>query len=275
MDFNGGQRRYRIHLPDDYQPSKEYPLVVALHGVSFGARMMELNTGLSRLADKEGFIVVYPYGTRQNKFSLYSWDSKFCCKFAFEKRVDDVGFVASLINQVKSEYGVDGSRVFLTGHSNGGMLAHLVALKHPDKVKALATVSSAIGGTLLKEGDFYLPEKTYSPTPVLLINSKDDPFVPFDGGNSSGFDIYSFSSTYDAVNFWLENNECSKHPSEISKQDEFSKESYLECKDGADVVLLAYNGAHTWPGGAKEFMKNISGQSISASELIWEFFSSH
>jgi len=275
MEFNGSERRYRIHLPKDYQTNNKYPLVMALHGVSFGARIMELNSGFSRLADKEGFIVIYPYGTRQNMFSLYSWDSKFCCKFAFEKNVDDVGFVASLINEVKGEYSVDGEKVYITGHSNGGMLAHLVTLKHPDKIKSIAVVSSAIGGTLEKDGDFYLPEKSYNPTPILIINSKDDPFVPFDGGNSAGFEIYSFSSVYDTVNFWLENNECSKYPSEISKRDNFSKEIYNECKNEADVVLIAYNGTHAWPGGAKESFKNISGKSINASELIWEFFESH
>ncbi len=275
MDFNGTERRYRIHLPKDYQPGTKYPLVVALHGVSFGARIMELNTGFSRLADKEGFIVVYPYGTRANMFSLYSWDSKFCCKFAFEKRVDDVGFVASVMREVIDEYSVDADKVYLTGHSNGGMLAHLVALKHPDKVKALAVVSSAIGGTLEKDGDFYLPEKTYVPTPIMIINSKEDPFVPFGGGNSAGFDIYSFSSAYDTVNFWLENNDCQRHPAEISNQDIFSKEVYNECKDGAEVVMYAYNGGHAWPGSAKEFFKNISGKSVNATELIWEFFKSH
>lgn len=273
--YNDTQRRYRLHLPKGYVEDQEYPMVVAFHGLSFGARVLELNTGLSRLADKEGFIVVYPYGTRPNMFTFYSWNSEFCCAYAHKENIDDVGFISSLIDYLRTEYKVERNKVFLTGHSNGGMLASYVSLKHPDKVRALAPVSSAIGGKILDDDEYRVFEKSNQPVPVLLINGKDDLVVPFGGGERGGFDIFSFSSVYDAVNLWLENNNCSKHPSEISNQDKFTKETYTDCQDGAEVVLFAYKGAHTWPGGAKDFLKNISGQSVSATQIIWNFFKTH
>ncbi|MFC1756204.1 alpha/beta hydrolase family esterase [Patescibacteria group bacterium] len=275
LEFNGKERRYRVHLPKDFNTNEEYPVVLALHGLSFGARVMELETGFSRLADKNDFIVVYAYGSRPNVFIPLSWNSEFCCAYGYKEGIDDVGFVASLINELRTEYKVEKNKVFLTGHSNGGMLASYVALKHPDKVRAIAVVSSAVGGRLKKEDDITMLEKSYSPIPTMIINGKDDLAVPFDGGAPGDIDLYSFTSVYDAVNLWLENNECTKHPAEISNQDNFSKEIYNECKDGADVVLVAYHGGHNWPGGAQDIFRSISRKNINASQLIWEFFESH
>ncbi len=66
LEHGGLTRTYRIHIPPAYTPAKPIPLVLALHGGGGRGVSMERLTGLSPIADKAGFIVVYPMGRRSN-----------------------------------------------------------------------------------------------------------------------------------------------------------------------------------------------------------------
>ena len=63
-----------------------------------------------------------------------------------------------------------------------------------------------------------------------------------------------------------------KHPNKISNQETITYEQYSECPDNTQVVFYAHNGKHTWPGGVTDFFKNITGRSINATNVIWDFF---
>jgi polyhydroxybutyrate depolymerase len=60
----GEQRNARIHVPRA-AAGMQLPLVLAFHGAGANGKFMEDYSGLSTLADRAGFIVVYPsaYGT--------------------------------------------------------------------------------------------------------------------------------------------------------------------------------------------------------------------
>jgi hypothetical protein len=58
----GQQRTYYLHTPPSYQPGNAMPLVLAFHGSGDQGKDMAAHSGLSQLADQEGFIVVYPDG---------------------------------------------------------------------------------------------------------------------------------------------------------------------------------------------------------------------
>lgn len=59
-----------------------------------------------------------------------------------EEGVDDVAFVAALIDQLDGELAVDRERVFATGVSNGGMMAYWLAVERSDLVRAIAPVAA-------------------------------------------------------------------------------------------------------------------------------------
>ena len=59
--------------------------------------------------------------------------------------IDDVGYLESVIDAVGNLYPVDRSRVFLTGHSNGGMMTYRFACEHPELIAGAASVA----GTML------------------------------------------------------------------------------------------------------------------------------
>ncbi|MFO8110876.1 MAG: hypothetical protein R6T92_00050 [Desulfosalsimonadaceae bacterium] len=62
LTVGGDNRTYRLHIPEGYANEKPVPLVLALHGAFSSGRKMERFSGFSALADKEGFIMVYPDG---------------------------------------------------------------------------------------------------------------------------------------------------------------------------------------------------------------------
>jgi pimeloyl-ACP methyl ester carboxylesterase len=55
--------------------------------------------------------------------------------------IDDVGFVAALIDAIGARVSIDRKQVFATGISNGGMMVYRLACEIPDKVAAVAPVA--------------------------------------------------------------------------------------------------------------------------------------
>src|SRR5213595_2858031 len=63
LTFGGQDRFYHYHLPKSYDPKTPTPVVVVLHGAGTNGKIMELFCGMSKQADKSGFIACYPNGT--------------------------------------------------------------------------------------------------------------------------------------------------------------------------------------------------------------------
>src|SRR5262245_31183874 len=63
LEFDGVKRSFIVHVPATYDPRKPTPVVLALHGATMTASMMEGFTGLNKKSDEAGFVVVYPNGT--------------------------------------------------------------------------------------------------------------------------------------------------------------------------------------------------------------------
>src|SRR5574341_231323 len=66
MEVGGIQRTYSIHLPSRFPGGRPAGLVLVLHGGGGNGRQIERHTGFSPLADREGFIAVYPDAVDRN-----------------------------------------------------------------------------------------------------------------------------------------------------------------------------------------------------------------
>jgi polyhydroxybutyrate depolymerase len=101
LTFAGRERAYLVHLPRPAAiGNSPLPLVIVLHGGGGNAASAAKMTGLSALADKENFIVVYPDGTGRLDDRLLTWNSGNCCGYALDNQVDDVGFIRALIEKL-------------------------------------------------------------------------------------------------------------------------------------------------------------------------------
>jgi polyhydroxybutyrate depolymerase len=86
-------------------------LVIVLHGTGMDGKKMRKWTGyeFDRLADRQGFAVVYPDGYRGN------WnDCRRNATFAAKKEnIDDVSFILAVIDRFRAEHAVDAKQVYV------------------------------------------------------------------------------------------------------------------------------------------------------------------
>jgi polyhydroxybutyrate depolymerase len=169
---DGRERLYFVHLPPQYGQGISLPVVIALHGGGGSAETMEEDYNLDPYADRAGMIVVYPEGTPSPIGKFYTWNAGICCGRAKKVNSDDVGFIAAVIDDVIARYHADPHRIFVTGHSNGAMMAYIIACELPSRTAAIAPV----------DGDDPLPCPHRTPVPVLQVHGTQDQCVPFEGG---------------------------------------------------------------------------------------------
>jgi polyhydroxybutyrate depolymerase len=265
------RRRYLVHLPAGYDRTKKYPVVIALHG---GMARSELQRDMSKMnpvADRHGFIVVYPDGTGRTR--LLTFNAGSCCGFAANRGVDDVGFIRRLIVQeLPSKFSIDPDRVYATGFSNGAMLCYRLACELSDLIAAIGPVAGDLG----VEGP--LPKR---PVPVIHIHGRHDNNVPLAGGvGSNAFQPVPHRSIPETIAWWVKANHCNPRPiEEVEKHYILKRYEPAPGSEGAPVwFYLLPEGGHAWPGGADLSAHLKTGNlvaEVDASTLIWKFFEQH
>jgi polyhydroxybutyrate depolymerase len=275
----GFRRSYLVHVPPGHDGLTPLPVVLALHGAFSTARAFERVSGLSRLADRERFLVVYPQGI--GLFNLFRhWNSGHCCAKARALGLDDVGFALGAVDDVARRFPVDRSRLYVLGHSNGGMLAYRIAAERPGIVAAVATVAATIGGNpSANEPEWILPRPA-RPVPALTVHGRDDESVPYDGGPAVGRrDAITAVSVERSIALWIDAGACDARPQvETTHDGHVERKAWPGCDDGAEVVLYSLKGwGHDWPGGP--FTAQLPAQdplrAFEAVEIIWPFFQRH
>ncbi|MBY0269699.1 MAG: hypothetical protein K2X06_07525 [Burkholderiales bacterium] len=268
LQHNGAARSYVLRVPPGLTERQRVPLVLVLHGGGGNAEITERMTGFSDKAAKEGFIVAYPEGSGRFKDRLLTWNAGHCCGYALNNKVDDVGFISALIDQLIRDYLVDPKRVYATGISNGGMMSHRLGSELPQKIAAIAPVVGALFGD----------EKTPAqPVSALMINGMLDKSVPYQGGAPGGRfpDAWDGTPVKPAIaqaEFWAKANRCADHPAQTERGPVLHWQ--YRCPGGAAVELhLLKDTGHTWPGGQRGFRgADDPGTTLNATEVIWAFF---
>ncbi|MEW2155900.1 PHB depolymerase family esterase [Streptomyces sp. NPDC007189] len=114
------------------------PVVVALHGCTQNAQVYADNSGLPRLADRDGFLLVFAETTTANNPSqCFNW-------FQTSDNRRDQGEALSIrqmVSQAVTAYGADPQRVYVTGLSAGGAMTAVMLATYPDVFSAGAVVA--------------------------------------------------------------------------------------------------------------------------------------
>jgi polyhydroxybutyrate depolymerase len=270
LRHDGRVRTYLVHLPASYSKDKAWPVVLVFHGGGGQGEKMASMTGFSRKADREGFIAVYPNGTGywQNRF--LTWNAGNCCAYAYEYRIDDVGFIRALIGQLKKDFSVDDRRVYATGISNGGMMSYRLACGLSDLIAAIGPVAGAQN----------IDCEPGQPVSVVILHGTADLYVRYKGGAPLRMaDVLNprvDRPVSEAVAFWVKQNRCGESPVK-EKKGKVTVERYGGCTAGTAVTLYTLQDeGHTWPGGTKwALWADEPSREISATDVIWEFFKDH
>jgi polyhydroxybutyrate depolymerase len=262
VKVNGQKRTFKLYIPKDRGTSERLPLVIVLHGALGNSWSAQYDSGMSEQAEKDHFIVAYPNGEWR------TWNAGGCCGPARVMKVDDVGFIRELIHRVKNELPVDQDRIYVTGISNGGMMAYRLAGELADEIAAIAPI----------EGCMY-PFKLDSSVPVSVvsIHGTEDKIIRYDGGTGSMFGYkVTAKSVSDTIQFWVMHDHCNAQPVH-EEHGNVVKDLYTNGKNGTEVCLytLKENG-HAWPGGRRcTFLGDTPKDDLAASEAICSFFMSH
>ena len=174
LQHDGRTRSWIAYVPT--RPSSHPALIIVLHGSMGSGAQVRAHFGydFDRLADQNGFIVVYPQGY-DGHWNDCKKEGPFAAK---RENIDDVGFLHALVDRLVIDHQVDRSQVYVTGVSNGGAMALRLALQTPDFARAYAAVASSVPAP---ENMAMTPANR--PVSVLLMNGTDDPFNPWRGGD--------------------------------------------------------------------------------------------
>ena len=246
-------RLFAYYVPDGTIASA--PLVFVFHGAGGnGARLRGFTDGeLERLADRDGFVLVYPDGVGG------SWnDCRAGAPYEAKRRnVDDIEFVRALVERFRESHAIDTSAVFGIGFSNGAHLAYRLALEAPGLVRAIA----AFGANLPTEGDLDCAARGQA-VPVMIANGTGDRINPYDGGAvvaPSGDTIGRVRSATETAAYFsvLDGRGDSGSTVRLHAPDDaglWVDQSRFTDGMGVDVVLYTIgNGGHAIPGPRARF----------------------
>ncbi|MBX3238028.1 MAG: hypothetical protein KF814_17925 [Nitrospiraceae bacterium] len=150
-----GQRfQYSLYVPQSYQPSNSYPLILCLHGAGFTGEAY-LERWQPRLGER--YILACP------TYPAGAW---------FTRKAEDL--VLAVIDTVRQRYHIDSDRIFLSGMSNGGIGTWLIGMHHAPLFAGLAPMASGIDDVV-----FPFLENLRS-TPTYIIHGKHDQVMPVD-----------------------------------------------------------------------------------------------
>lgn len=282
MRHGGRDREFIVHRPAGLDTLRPVPVILAFHGGGGNGRGQQRFSGMDAVADREGFLVVYPDGTGRYSDRLLTWNAGTCCGYAADHQVDDVGFVRALIDRLATMGRIDRHRVYATGMSNGAMMTHRLGAEASDVIAAIAPVAggmvvSAFRGTRA--------------VPVIEFHSVDDPRALYHGGLGPPFPFTNTRVMHPDMDSvlaaWVRHDGCPAAP----RKDETrlgapgtsdsgqtaSRLVYAPCRAGGEVVFWRLTGAgHVWPGGHGRELPRMLGRPTSvvdANTEIWNFVS--
>ena len=130
-DNPGGAQMY-IYVPDT-RPANP-AILLALHGCGGSGPGFYSGSEFASLADRYGFIVIYPSAEQQAGFGK-CWDTWSDAAKVRGGGSDPVS-LASMITYAEQTYHGDANRVYVTGSSSGGMMTDEMLALYPDIFKA-------------------------------------------------------------------------------------------------------------------------------------------
>ena len=132
----GLERTYHMSVPESYDPNLPQRLVFGYHGSNYTGQMMRQYLDLERPPLADGTLFVYPDG-----IALEGQPDHIAWELGAEDR--DIAFFDALLDQLKSRFCIDESRIFVNGQSFGGLMTNAVGCIRGDVVRAIAVVAGS------------------------------------------------------------------------------------------------------------------------------------
>ena len=144
---NGELRRWMVYVPTSYTGSKEVPLVLVMHGYTASMYAIAEESRWYDVAEQNGFIVVFAQGLvrpadMMGNIPTAMWLAGPFSALAGDTTDPDVdlNFIDTLLDRMESDYRIDKTRVYATGHSNGSLMTWATGSRFASRFAAIAPV---------------------------------------------------------------------------------------------------------------------------------------
>lgn len=278
------QRHYRVYLPKNYVEGKPLPVVMVLHGCRQTHHEIQQIAGFDALADKNNFILIYPFVTRYDDMRLkncWGW-------WRPEHTRAGVGEVEDLwhvVEEVADEFSVDRARVHVAGLSSGGAMTVAALTVHAGCFASGAVIAGVSYGE--RTGAVTIPinslrsyrpiertvklmekarKKDRTPAPLFIIHSYKDRAVDIQAGKNLRDSWLAY--------FGYDKTAMQKRERHHTRGVPWVHTQYGK-KQGGSIVETVFleGGGHGWFGGAPGAYSFPGGPSLS--NLMWQFFKQH
>ena len=256
--------------------SKKAPVIFALHGARGTASQFQSYIGLNAIADREGFIVVYPQGLDKVWNDGRPPDVRGA---RVETMGEDVEFLNSLADALVAQGAADPARMYISGVSNGGFMALRLACESSSRFAAVGAVIASV------PHEAKLSCKPGRAVPVVMINGTEDQLIRYDGGVGRA-GIKGNLPVPDAARLFADLDGCSAVTDiaadklVASDPTSVTLRVWTGCKDGSGVALYSVKGGgHHAPAtdpvpGAflLGYLLGPRSRQIDSAETLWGFF---
>lgn len=199
--------RYTVRAPTNYDPTRRHPLVVVFAPHDAGRYLSERYVGLTRSMTGQGFVLAYTDFQGIDRRALAA--------------------LAKVPEAVARRWCIDESRIFYTGHSDGGTTATALVVLGLAKPKPAAIAPSAAGFRGEDLASYACP----APQPVLVLHGQNDDLFPGFGREAAGW--------------WARCNRCAASPRRRAD----GCDVYTKCDADVPTVYCEGSGRHIdWPG---------------------------
>ena len=257
---DGRSRCYR-HQGPSTMPSP-LPLVVDLHGLTgTSASQWEFEGGWNWFqARTAGFSLAIPEGYERSWNAFQGPTEGGWCGSAAGANIDDVGYLDTVIEEMKGLYNVDSYRIYIVGHSCGCTMAQTYAMRRSMSVAAMACHA----GYLLESA----PPADYEATPSWQLLGSHDEAVPYNPGPDSGpFSTHEgYIGAMESWHRWRDSNGCVGEPIETWRSGNDYARSYTTCDRGTEVTFVLLDGVGHYPFQGY-------GTTIDTVAMAWSFLS--
>jgi polyhydroxybutyrate depolymerase len=284
LQVAGVTREYRVHVPSGVTTSPT-AVVLVLHGGG-GEGLNVANTGAHPLsvfrsiADREGFVVVYPGGLPARDGNAGWTDCR--ADNAVASEADDIGFLDALIDRLRTQYSLPSAKIFMAGGSNGAQMTLAYAISRASNVAAIATSSGNLPQSPKSGACSGTPSRR---VPALMTHGTADTLMPYGGGCVANLGgacnrgrVISAEATRD---YWLAANALTglvpvQSTVELDNADAGVANRFVY-GTSAPLEWWRLDGAgHTAPSRAVLISSNsergVQNRDIEFAEVAWSFF---